>query len=189
MSDNRTKSLILGSDGQYFEQKGFDNDGSGNIIDTAHLRIHNGQMFMTGHYVASLADAATIVILVEAASAMHMIFSAALGGDATFTVTKGVTATTGTALTPVNKNEYSSLTSLNATAISHTPTGVSGGTAYPTVLLPGGTGGNSSGSSGQGFSSEIILKTGTNYLITLTNVSGNAKGASLVCEWYEPSNT
>jgi hypothetical protein len=52
-------------------------------------------------------------------------------------------------------------------------------------LVPGGTGGNSSGGIAEPFA-EWILKADEDYLIRLTNSAGGAKDLGLQIDWYEP---
>lgn len=166
----------------------------GNVADVSHQRIHNGQSFFAGHYSASVADTASLSLLIETgATPIHIIFGAAIGGDGTSTITEGVTATAGTALTEFNKNRVSAKSS--SVTVTHTPTGVSGGTTFPTQFIPGGTsggggggmgGGTSVGGQDGGFDREVVLNINTKYRWVITNISGATQPVSMAVEWYEP---
>lgn len=111
--------------------------------DAPHQHIHEGIAFIAGHNAAhgsELANDASQDILVQVgASDMHLIRDVGFGGSCEVFVLEGVTFTgAGTALTVFNKDRGSSVTSL--ATVTHTPAGVSGGTALPTKLLPGGHG-------------------------------------------------
>jgi len=158
-----------------------------NSQEIAHKRIHDGVSFECGHYDAAVGTgtAATMTMLVATGSkSMHMIFNPSVGADATFQITNGVSVTTtGTSLSIFNKNANSTNPSLSS--IYHTPV-TSGGTAGPTIFIPGGNAGQTPGSQGSTYDREKILAPNTNYLLTMTNVAVSAQQMSLLLEWYEP---
>lgn len=161
-------------------------------IESSHQNIHDGIAFFCGYDNgdATLADNASQVILfrVGADSTAHLIRDVGVGGDFRVEAIEGVTvtATGSNTLTIFNKDRSSTLSS-GCTAY-HTPTTWSGGTALPTKLVPGGTGGNASGGADGGYSRELVCKTSTDYIFRITNRSGLPRRVSDILEWYEPNH-
>jgi hypothetical protein len=159
-------------------------------ISSEHQRIHSGQAFLAGFgalHGSELADDASTEILVQvgADTGAHLIRAVSASGDCEIFITEGVAFTgAGTSLTVFNKdrNNVTDVTTLTAT---HTPAGVTGGTALPTKFLPGGPGKGSGGQDGS-YDREIILKKSTDYSFKVTNRSGAVMLLSDILEWYEP---
>lgn len=156
-----------------------------------HQRVHSGQSFMAGNLWeegTAVADNASAEILVQVgANPLHLIQDVAAGGDCAFAILKGVTFSgAGTALTVFNKNDTSVLAA--DVTITHTPTGISGGTAWPAKAVPGGAGGGggSPGGSDGNYNRENILAANTDYLFRVTNRSGAATQISITLEFYDP---
>jgi hypothetical protein len=81
-----------------------------------------------------------------------------------------------------NKNQGKSIVAV--AAVTRQPTVTNNGVLLENDFLPGGTGGNSIGSSG-GERDEWILDINRTYMYRLTNRAGNAQPMSLRIEWYE----
>lgn len=156
------------------------------VINTEHAWVHEGKAFVAGYYDAALADDGIISLLIEPGNAMHAIGNISGGGDLLVEFIINPTATAGTSLTIFNKNNFSSITS--GATITHSPTGVSGGTATPETFIPGGSGGNAQGGS-EGFDREWIFNPANTYLLRVTNLAGLAKPVSVNIEFYEPNAT
>ena len=162
-------------------------------IDYAHNNTHLGKSFMAGHLASSLATTpGTLDVMLQTATTheVHLIFNLAVGADMEFCLHEDITATAaGTALTAFNKNRLSTATS--TVTVTHTPTVTDTGTAFPCIFMPGGdgsgagAGGATPGYADGGFSREIILKKGANYLLRITNTAANTAPASIIAEWYE----
>jgi hypothetical protein len=154
------------------------------IISHTHSKVHEGKFFKASKFAAGVADTGTITLLLETGTkTVHTYITAASTGDATLDITEGVTATAGTAITIQNYNCTS--TNTPESIVSHTPTGVSGGTAFDgKELIPGGKN-TGSGGSGQFGTEQAVFAPNTKYLITMTNIAGNAQTMSLSLSFYE----
>jgi hypothetical protein len=157
-------------------------------IDYPHQKTHEGRYFSGGYYNASIANGATIELLIQmgAATTWHSKIRASSGGDATVQIFENATfSAAGTSVTVSNHNRSSSKVS-DAT-VTHTPTLTADGTQVNgTILIPGGSTGNSAGGSG-GFEDEYILAVSKVYLVRLTNTAGTSEPMSLLVEGYQPT--
>lgn len=161
---------------------------SGESIDYTHHKVHEGKFFSGAYYNSSVANGATIEILIQvgSTSTFHMKFAATAGGDSTVQLYEGTTfSAAGTAVTMSNHNRASA-NSFSGT-ITHTPTLTLAGTQINgTGYVTGGD--KHTGSGGEfGFNNEFVLSKSTNYLLRLTNNSGSAVKACLAVEGYQPS--
>ena len=154
--------------------------------DVSLLRLEEGKAFALG-VVRSFADPLpanqSIDIAIAFASGVtpNISISGLCAGDAIGFLYEGSVVTGGTAITAVNKNRNSVITSQSA-ALSN-PTVTTLGTPILAQILIGGQG-KKAGGGGIG-SSDLILKPLTTYLFRLTNVNGTAHAAEIVLEWYE----
>ena len=153
------------------------------VQDEIHTNIHRGVFFSASRYVAALSDASTVEVLIQvsASQSAHVRFGGAVEvfEDTTF-------SSEGTTVTARNRNRFSANTA--DTVITHTPTLTLDGTSLDDpALIPGGTHVNfSPGGQSRSFE-EWILSTSKNYLVRLTNTSGNTTPVSVVLDLYEPS--
>ena len=155
-------------------------------IDIVHKRIHQGLLYSSGFYTSSLADNGEINILIKiGATTTHFNYIASCGGDFITQIFKIPTySNVGTAIGAENHSQVSTNT-FNGN-VYHTPTLTGNGTQLNgTVFFAGGNGGNSTGSTETAFTSEFVLKTNTDYLVKITNVSGQAKKASITTTYYQ----
>lgn len=151
-----------------------------------HARIHAGVFYSTSLIDGALVNTAALLILIRshATQVAHLRVTAALGGDAQFEIFEApTTSADGAALTPVNLNRITANTP--DTLIFSGPTVSADGTPLLDTLIPGGGGPHASGGTGGNFA-EYILAFGTDYLVRLTNISGNTQAASLQVDHYEP---
>lgn len=157
-------------------------------IDFVHQKVHEGRFFSGGHYAAGVANNGTLEILFQTGPDyfFHGMADSYSGGDSVLTMYEGVTfSAAGTAVPLTNHNRNS--TNVIASGATHTPTITGTGTQLNgPILVPGGSGGNSSGGAG-GFSNEFILKPSTAYLLRVTNVSGIAQSIGATVKGYIPN--
>lgn len=156
-------------------------------IESDHAYIHKGIGFTSVVDVGSISGAYHIAFKTPAVASGKFIHWRPTGLQTSANYCKielreGDSYSSGTAVTPINRNRLSSKTSFmqsfvkNATA---TPSG--------TLLCVSGIGsaGNAAARSGggDGASQEIVLKQNTNYIMTITP----AGATSVTCElfWYE----
>ena len=159
--------------------------GAQTIISTVHHEVHEGEMFVASLYDAAIANGGNIALLitVSATHEAHMVFRAALGGDARFVLSEEPTVTDVGLLIPrVNMRRGSSRGA--QTLARSNPTTTADGSILLETMLPGGTGGNAAGGALRQ-DTEFILRTGGVYLMRLTNVSGQQKHGSINTNWYE----
>jgi hypothetical protein len=154
--------------------------------DVTLLRLEEGKAFALG-VVRSFADplpddeSIDIAIAFAAGVTPNISISGLCAGDAMGFLYEGSVVTGGTAITALNKNRDSVITSQSA-ALSN-PTVTTLGTLILSQILIGGQGKKAGG--GAIGSSDLILKPLTTYLFRLTNVNGTAHAAEIILEWYE----
>jgi hypothetical protein len=154
--------------------------------DVSLLRLEEGKAFALGvvrSFANPLPDGQSIDIAIAFAAGVtpNISISGLCAGDAMGFLYEGSVVTGGTAITALNKNRNSVITSQSA-ALSN-PTVTTLGTPILSQILIGGQGKKAGG--GAVGSSDLILKPLTTYLFRLTNVNGTAHAAEIVLEWYE----
>ena len=154
--------------------------------DVTLLRLEEGKAFALGvvrSFADPLPDGESIDIAIAFAAGVtpNISISGLCAGDAMGFLYEGSVVTGGTAITAVNKNRNSVITSQSA-ALSN-PTVTTLGTPILSQILIGGQGKKAGG--GAVGSSDLILKPLTTYLFRLTNINGTAHAAEIVLEWYE----
>jgi hypothetical protein len=154
--------------------------------DVTLLRLEEGKAFALG-VVRSFADPLPATQSIDIAIAFadgvtpNISISGLCAGNAMGFLYEGSVVTGGTAITALNKNRNSLITSQSA-ALSN-PTVTTLGTPILSQILIGGEGKKAGG--GAIGSSDLILKPLTTYLFRLTNINGTAHAAEIVLEWYE----
>jgi hypothetical protein len=154
--------------------------------DVTLLRLEEGKAFALGvvrSFADPLPDGESIDIAIAFAAGVtpNISISGLCAGDAMGFLYEGSVVTGGTAITALNKNRNSLVTSQSAALSSPTVTTL--GTPILSQLLIGGQGKKAGG--GAVGSSDLILKPLTTYLFRLTNINGTDHAAEIVLEWYE----
>jgi hypothetical protein len=154
--------------------------------DVSLLRLEEGKAFALGvvrSFANPLPDGQSIDIAIAFAAGVtpNISISGLCAGDAMGFLYEGSVVTGGTAITALNKNRNSLITSQSAALSSPTVTTL--GTPILSQILIGGQGKKAGG--GAIGSSDLILKPLTTYLFRLTNVNGTAHAAEIILEWYE----
>jgi hypothetical protein len=154
--------------------------------DVRLLRLEEGKAFALGvvrSFANPLPDGESIDIAIAFAAGVtpNIAISGLCAGDAMGFLYEGSVVTGGTAITAINKNRNSLVTSQSA-ALSN-PTVTTLGTPILSQILIGGVGKKAGG--GQIGTSDLILKPLTTYLFRLTNVNSTDHAAEIVLEWYE----
>lgn len=152
-----------------------------------HHQIHTGWTHYASHLVEGVADDGTLRFLlrVDATIEAHLVWDAAAGGNATVGLSQVGTVTgVGTAITSAAMNRH--FVRAPHILLYHTPTVSNLIALGGTRLLTGGAAGGSRGSNGAlRENTEWILRPGFDYLLTLTNIAGNAQPLGLAVQWYE----
>jgi len=161
------------------------------VQDEIHTNIHRGIFFSADLINTSLADSGSLEALIQVDDdvSAHIRFFVSGGGDMAFylyeaPIIDDPSSGLGTPITSNNRNRFSS--NVAVTLLSSGPTTSADGTMLASTIIPGGTGGNAAGGQGSSFE-EWILQTGEDYLVRLTNISGQAKPAMIQFDWYEPN--
>jgi hypothetical protein len=154
--------------------------------DVRLLRLEEGKAFALGvvrSFADPLPDGESIDIAIAFAAGVtpNIAISGLCAGDAMGFLYESSVVTGGTAITAINKNRNSLVTSQSA-ALSN-PTVTTLGTPILSQILIGGVGKKAGG--GQIGTSDLILKPLTTYLFRLTNVNSTDHAAEIVLEWYE----
>lgn len=175
-----------------------DNGYHVNSQDSVHTQGHNGMLWSTRRYEATVAAGADLVlsILTGATYEAHLEFEVDTGGAATVQLVEGSTITGGTALTPRNRNRsltraangsavtIATLDALCAETVKYGSGISSGGTAIISdTIRAGGTPFTSGAETAE--REEWILAPSTQYSIIVTNTEATAKYARIVAKWYE----
>lgn len=159
------------------------------VIGSDHAYIHDGIAFSGIINTGSISAAYDIAFTAPAESEGVFMHWRPLGIDSSadaisFTLYEGDSFSSGTAVTPVNRNR-------NSTKQSKVTTLVKNATATPTgtIIQAGqvGTDGNPASQAGGGAaaSQEIVLKPGENYVLTI--VPAGSTTVVLTLFWYEES--
>ena len=154
--------------------------------DVTLLRLEEGKAFALGvvrSFADPLPDGQSIDIAIAFAAGVtpNISISGLCAGDAMGFLYEGSVVTGGTAITALNKNRNSLVTSQSAALLNPTVTTL--GTPILSQILIGGQGKKAGG--GAVGSSDLILKPLTTYLFRLTNVNSTDHAAEIVLEWYE----
>lgn len=154
--------------------------------DDPHSRIHQGVLYSASEIVDALADDAPfdMIITTPADDWPHVAPEPSFDASADFLIYEAPTFDgDGTSVDVINHNRNSQNTF--GGAVVHTPTVTAVGTQ---ILIsdhvPGGTGGNASGSTAGQFANEFILKPSTSYLFRLINRSGQANRGGIILNFY-----
>lgn len=157
-------------------------------IDAVHHRAHEGGLFSTGATAAALATATALEFLIQTAAApssLHLRGTVQLGGDGDVEFYEGTTfSAAGTAAGAVDHNRDTANVALGT--FTHTPTLTADGSLLFASEIIGGRGGNAVGGETSSFQ-EWILAPSTNYLLRLTNTSGQAQVAIIQVDFYDTS--
>ena len=158
--------------------------GAGTGIDTLHARVHAGEIFDVDFIDETFTNAEVRNIGITALDgvSIHMRFGVSAGGDTRLQLYEDNTLSAGTPLTPQNANRESDKTTL--VTFVNGPTVDVLGNLIREAILAGGTGGNANGFN-LSPSQEIILKSNTQYLLGVKNVSGSSTVLSLNLQFYE----
>lgn len=165
--------------------------GAPAVLNYAHHEIHSGSTFVVSYKspdASPVADNGVVTFTITThAKYAHILFRAACGGDMEGELYEGptVTAGTGTALTPRNKNRASGKNHSVGVRVGMTIGAV--GTLLENEFMPGRTGPLAVGGASS-TRDEWVLAPSTVYLVRITNRSGGAQPMSLAAEWYEESS-
>lgn len=162
---------------------------SGNLrtIDLIHEKIHRGQVYVFSYHDDAVANGNSLDILFRVGPSLssHAIATVTSTGDAEIYLYESpTTSADGTVVNVKNKNRYSSDT--KSFSVFHTPTVDTVGTELINPFIAGGSGGLKIGASSEQ-RDEWVLKNGLDYLIRITNVSGQAAKINIVSSLYEVS--
>jgi hypothetical protein len=152
------------------------------FIDSTHQNIHDGIFFSSGVNDTALANGANLDALLRVATSAHIVITVAVGGDATFRGFRDAVASAdGTPVLVVNRNFFSP--NVAGSLVFEAPTLTSPGDQRAEQLVIGGSGGQAAGGEST-FFLEWLLSPG-DYLLRLTNDSGQVRRAQLLLDWYE----
>ena len=160
-------------------------DGSLGTIDHPHREIHEGNHYTVSKIFIEVADDGTALIRITtgANKKIHTVYRVVAEGKAYVRFYEDTTYTEdGSAMVEFN-NERSQADSTETIA-RFTPTIDSLGTLLLEDILEGGTGPLSVGAT-NGTRTEWVGNVSSDYLIHVTNVSGQAKDISILVQWYE----
>jgi len=155
------------------------------VIDYAHHEIHSGSHFKAGYQDTVMATNDEINILFITPDTLkwaHFELTAQATGAVIIDFYEdAVVSANGTLVTAWNRNRNS--TKVNTVLVYHTPTVTTNGTKISSKWVGNEGFKDSVGGEARG-EAEFILKQNTKYLIKLTAVSNNIKGA-VGGDWYE----
>jgi hypothetical protein len=155
-------------------------------IDTIHHEVHEGEMYHAEYSVASVANDASLDLLVTVGlKEAHSVFEVLASGLVQVYLYEAPTASGGTPLAIYNMKRASLNTALST--VTHTPTVSSTGSVVLVNgrLLPGGNSPQTRVGGGVRTGTEWLLAPSTKYLIRITNKSGAAVIINSSVEFYE----
>ena len=172
--------------GTFTEKIKLDHEQRQVIIDSVHDEVHEGEMMKCGYSSASVANNASLNVLLTTGNAeAHAAIRYSAGGEGQCYLYESPTVSGGTALSIYNMKRNSTRTA--ATTAKHTPTvSATGNVALIDEFLPCGSGGQAGGGAVR-LGTEWILKPSTDYLLRFTNQAATAQQASIAVEFYEAS--
>lgn len=192
-SDNIIRKLLVDSGGRPYvllsdgtNTASFDNvDASFVTIDLPHHKIHDGRFFTACRLFENVADAGTAEILLVTGSTreIHLSLTTRVDGQSLLALFEDTTVSdNGTQITEQNNNRNSSNTA--DMDVYYTPTITGDGTQICGAYIPAGE--RKSFLGGEHSSRiEWILDGGSNYLIRVTNNTGDVENIGIKVEWYE----
>jgi len=157
-------------------------------IDSIHAAIHRGRAFDVSVVDLALPNDGTSDLLIQAPGAdirAQFLISGGCGGDARGEIFEAPTYSAAGAAVPAYHRCRCAvgLSTLQST-VTGNPTVTDTGTKIYDTIIYGGSGGNAVGGTG-GLSLEFGLAADTDYLIRLTNISGQVHIANMNMLIYE----
>lgn len=158
------------------------------VVDSVHFGVHESEVFEVHLYDVVLADDAYLHILFKTRGEdAHAAFSTACGGDGYMRLSEAPTISdNGSNLQERNLNRIvqSGIRRDTAKAVIYSgPTITDEGIILFEGLLPGGTKAQASGGAARA-NIERVLSGDYDYLISLQNLAGATKPASILIQWY-----
>lgn len=154
------------------------------VVDGDIASVHAGTFFTSNFGGLAVASAASLELLVRVAASteMHLHIGAASEATARVLLFENTTSSAdGSAVARLNRNRTSAATS--STLVFSGPTITGDGDPLLNTLMPGGSGGNASGTAGTS-AFEWILDAG-DHLIRFTNEDAAAKDMTIQLNWDE----
>ena len=155
------------------------------VLDILHERIHRGEVF-TASAQQEIAGDGTADFLIRVVGGMHVTFTGNVGQNMLVSLFEGpTTSADGVAVTPHNRNRFSSTTP--TTLVFAGPTVSADGTQLFDGFAPGGEKQSASGGQASSFF-EWVLSPG-DYIARIENTivsPAAAAYAGLVIDFYEP---
>lgn len=161
-----------------------DREGGITQLDSFHAHTHRGEAFSMAHLDQAVAGSGNFTILLEVQSgiAVHVAAALTAGADAQLQFFENTTfSAAGSALPSINRNRI--IATPPTTILTLGPTITDDGDVLVDQFVAGGTGGQSPGGSGAVYS-EFVLGVG-DYLVRMTNLSGQATELGIQIVWYE----
>lgn len=154
------------------------------VIQTLHKELHDGELQRGYHYFGSVGSSATATLYVKTSptQSIHLRIHADMVGDFLLAIIEEPSVTVPGTVVPVyNMNRIVGDGGFNG-EVRHTTT-FTGGTNFYPEHIAGGSGGQAAGTEQEAF--EQILKANTEYVIRLTNNSGQSQLVGLGATFYE----
>lgn len=161
---------------------GFADPDSGDLVTISHVhnQLHLGRSFVVTSVVPLASGANFYCAMTTDGAEAHMAMGCAFDGNGgTVTLSEDAVITGGTPVAPINRDRGS--TNLSTVAFVHTPTISAAGTPLITFHI----GASNQSGMRERSTEELILKSGTTYLITITIDAGVSAIFSGRMDWYE----
>lgn len=158
------------------------------VVDSVHHEVHESGVFGVSLYDGNLADDGYLHVLFKTRGmTAHTAFSAACGGDAYVRLSETPTVSdNGSNLQERNLNRIvvAGVRRDTAKAVIYSgPTFSDPGIILYEEIIPGGTKSQASGGAARS-NIERVLSGDYDYLLSLQNIAGAAKPASILIQWY-----
>lgn len=163
-------------------------DGAAETIDFAHAKIHEGNGYIVSKLFLSVADDsyADLHIMTGSTKETHMLMEISAVRKSYISLYRGTTySNIGTTVAVFNSDDSSSNTT--ASSVYSSPTVTTLGTLLLQDLIPAGTNSKTVGGVSN-TRAERILRTSTDYLLRVQNVSNNTSDIAIQFDYYEISD-
>lgn len=154
-------------------------------IDFTHNNIHSGKTFRVATLNKALADNGFFNITLRPTDNIHFTAQVDSSGKAYLFLYEGITQSAGVAVTPTNMARHKTRVAGTRVTVNATvnQSACEAATLIGMWIINGGTTPTGVGN-GVRSGSEYILKTDTEYVLRLQNVSGGAKDCVFDLQWY-----
>ena len=152
------------------------------VFGPPHHATHLGNSYLGGFLSSGTASGATAeLLMITRNSEINLRFAVHSGGDAYVVLIEAPTVISSGTYNPVINRNRNSLNTPDM--LMFRGPSVSGGTEFPTMFIPGGSGGLAAGGM-VSFDDEILLKKNSVYSLRAKNITAQAQDICILVDSY-----